>query len=100
MLSVSVMGQTGTDKTPQAKPTEMQTAKVNETDDAAAQRRIFAVSLVTSLAAEARSYRDRALRPRVLARAADALWDADKDAALLLFRRAWEAAEAGDADDL
>ena len=100
MLHLSVVAQTGTDKTPQAKPTEIQTAKMNETDDAAAQRRAFAVSLVTSLAAEARSYRDRALRPRVLARAADALWDADKDAALLLFRRAWEAAEAGDADDL
>src|SRR5258705_2204832 len=100
MLPVSVVAQTGTDKTPPVKPNEIKTAKMNETDDAAAQRRIFAVPLVTSLAAEARSYRDRALRPRVLARAADALGDADKDAALLLFRRAWEAAEAGDADDL
>jgi hypothetical protein len=37
----------------------------------------FAVSLVISLATEARSYSDVALRPRVLARAADVIWDAD-----------------------
>jgi len=35
----------------------------------------------------------------VLARAADALWDADRVTARALFVRAWEAAEAADADD-
>lgn len=60
----------------------------------------FAVSLVISLATEARSYSDVALRPRVLARAADVLWDADNLNARALFKRAWEEAEKGDADDV
>ncbi len=60
----------------------------------------FAVSLVISLATEARSYSDVALRPRVLARAADVLWDADNVNARALFKRAWEEAEKGDADDV
>jgi len=64
-----------------------------------AQRRLFAVSMVISLATEARSFKDLTLRPRVLARAADALWDADRITARALFVRAWEAAEAADADE-
>ena len=64
------------------------------------QRRAFAISLVTSLADETRNYNDRALRPRVLARAADTLWNADSDTARSLFRRAWEAAEKADAEGL
>jgi len=65
-----------------------------------AQRRAFAVSLIISLANEARSYDDLALRPRVLARAGDVLWDADNVTARALFLRAWDAAEAGDADGI
>lgn len=64
------------------------------------QRRAFAISLITSLGDEARNYRDGALRPRVLARAADTLWNADSETARTLFRRAWEAAEKGDAEGL
>lgn len=64
-----------------------------------AQRRIFATSMVISLATEARSYKDLVLRTRVLARAADVLWDADRVTARALFVRAWEAAESADADD-
>lgn len=60
----------------------------------------FAISLVTSLAHDARSYSDLALRPRVLARAADVLWDADNVTARELFKRAWEAAEKGDAEEV
>jgi len=60
----------------------------------------FAVSLVISLATEARSYSDLALRPRVLARAADVIWDADNVNARALFKRAWEEAEQGDADEV
>ncbi|HKY43566.1 MAG TPA: hypothetical protein VJM50_10760 [Pyrinomonadaceae bacterium] len=60
----------------------------------------FAVSLVIALATEARSYTDLALRPRVLARAADVLWDADNVTARALFKRAWEEAEKGDAEDV
>ena len=71
-----------------------------DTNSAEAQRRVFAISLLISLATEARSYKDLALRPRVLARAADALWEADNVTARALFLRAWEAAEAGDAEDV
>lgn len=63
-----------------------------------AQRRIFATSLIISLATEARSYKNLALRARVFAQAADALWEADNATARSLFVRAWEAAEAGDAE--
>ena len=58
----------------------------------------MAVSLLQSLADDSRSFRDQALRARVGARAADALWDTDSEKARNLFRRAWDEAEAGDAE--
>ena len=61
-----------------------------------AQRRAFGVSIIMALTTEAAGYKDLALRARVFARAADALWDADPDTARILFRRAWEAAEKAD----
>jgi hypothetical protein len=73
-------------------------AKVAEPDPAAVERRNVAVSLLTSLADDARGFRDQKLRARVLARTADALWTSEPDRARDLFRRAWEAAETGDAD--
>ena len=60
------------------------------------QRQTFAVAIVMSLADDARSYKDLALRARVLARCADVLWDTDPDGARILLRRAWEAAEKAD----
>lgn len=89
-----------TDKTPQPKTNQSEDTKSTDAEAAELQRRTFAVSLVTSLADEARSYTDLALRPRVLARAADTLWSNDRDAAMVLFRRAWEAAENGDAEEV
>lgn len=80
--------------------TDESKAKLSEAELQEAQRRAFAISLVMSLADEARSYRDLALRPRVLARAADMLWDADSDAARTQFRRAWEAAEKADPEEV
>jgi hypothetical protein len=68
-------------------------------DPMAEARRASAVSLVSSLAEEARAFHDPALRARVQARAADALWDTERERARALFRRAWEAAEAADRDD-
>ncbi|MCA1816725.1 MAG: hypothetical protein LC746_10025 [Acidobacteria bacterium] len=65
-------------------------------DAVAEARRSTAISLVTSLADEARSYRDEILRARVQARAADALWETDQERARALFRRAWDAADLGD----
>jgi hypothetical protein len=54
--------------------------------------------LVTSLADEARSFKDQTRRARVQARAADILWDTDPERARDLFRRAWEAAETVDTE--
>ena len=69
-----------------------------EADAEAAQQRTVAISLVTTLADEARSFKDQTRRARVQARAADVLWDTDPDRARELFRRAWDAAEAADAE--
>jgi hypothetical protein len=93
-FSVPIKAQTTAENKPHAK-----SSKVSEVNSSEVQRRAFAVTLVTSLADEARSYDDMALRARVLARAADTLWDADRDTARVLFRRAWEAAEKGDAEE-
>ena len=67
-------------------------------DAEAVQQRTVAISLVTSLADEARSFKDQTRRARVQARAADVLWDTDPERARELFRRAWEAAETVDAE--
>jgi hypothetical protein len=88
MLSFSIFAQ------------DKEASKTSEDLSLESQRRAFAISLVTSLADETRNYHDGALRPRVLARAADTLWDADRDTARTLFRRAWEAAEKADAEGL
>src|SRR6266511_4322601 len=86
-------------KSTTAKPTgKTKSVKREEADADAAQRRVMAISLLTSLADEVRSFKDEALRARVLARTADALWDTDTERARALFRRAWEAAAAADAD--
>ncbi|HTG91514.1 MAG TPA: hypothetical protein VL866_02910 [Pyrinomonadaceae bacterium] len=85
----------GQQKQPQAaKPKP----KTEEADDEATERRTVAISLVTSLADEARSFKDQTRRARVQARAADILWDTDQERSRDLFRRAWDAAEAADAE--
>jgi hypothetical protein len=65
-------------------------------DPLAESRRTTAVSLVSALADEARSFHDEMLRARVQARAADALWETDQERARSLFRRAWDAADLAD----
>lgn len=67
-------------------------------DPLAEARRVQAISLVNTLADDAQMFRDPLLRSRVQARAADALWDTDRERARLLFRRAWDEAEAADAE--
>ena len=67
-----------------------------EMEDEAAQRRTIAIQLVTTLADEARAFKDQTRRARVQARAADVLWDTDPDRSRELFRRAWDAAVIGD----
>lgn len=73
-------------------------AAVEEPDPLIAQRRLTAIALLTSLADDARSFKDPALRARVQARAADALWTTEPERARDLFHRAWDAAEAGDTE--
>jgi len=100
VLPLSTLAQTIAEKKLHAKASEKETSKVSEADPVEGERRAFAISLVISIANEARSYSDLALRPRVLARSADVLWNADNTTARALFRRAWEAAEKGDAEDV
>jgi hypothetical protein len=97
-LAFSALSQTKTQNRVAAKQAEKRTIDI-AANASEAQRRTFAASMVISLATEARSYKDLALRTRVLARAADALWDTDRTTARALFVRAWEAAETADADD-
>jgi len=64
---------------PQAKKSKTSKPANAEADAEAAQRRAVAISLVTTLADEARSFKDQTRRARVQARAADVLWDTDPD---------------------
>ena len=100
VLSSPTLSQNPAGKALQAKANGEERTNISGPDSMADQRRAFAISLVISLADEARTYSDLALRPRVLARSADALWEADNTTALALFRRAWEAAEKGDAEEV
>src|SRR5215210_673176 len=67
-------------------------------DPLAEMKRTTAVSLVSTLADDARMFRDPALRARVQARSADALWETEREKSVALFRRAWDEAEAADAE--
>ena len=96
-LSAAAYAATIAQTSTQKKPAK---AKSEEVDEAAAQRRTVAISLITTLADEARSFKDQTRRARVLARAADVLWESDPERARELFRRAWDAAEAADAEAL
>lgn len=71
-------------------PLEGNTARLKEA------RLAFAIQVISSLADEARSYKDESLRARVQARAADVLWNVDRERARTLFARAWEAAQIVD----
>jgi hypothetical protein len=84
-------------KSPVATPTETTKSPNNtEAERLRNERRQQARSLLISLATEARSFRDQALRGRTLTRIADLLWAVDNEQSLELFRRAWEAAEIAD----
>lgn len=98
-LPVGIVAQTPPPdrKTPQAKEKEKKKpAKAEEANPLAAQRRTVAISLLTELADEARSYQNLTLRARVQARAADALWESDLEKGRALFRRAWDSANTAD----
>ena len=76
--------------------TKKSKTNTEQADAEAAQQRTVAISLVTTLADDARSFKDQTRRARVQARAADVLWDSDPERARELFRRAWDAAQIVD----
>ncbi|HEY8224328.1 MAG TPA: hypothetical protein VIG25_03550 [Pyrinomonadaceae bacterium] len=103
IVIVSLAGPANTEASQGTNPQKQTKAKTTrpkneEADDDAMQRRTVAISLVNSLADEARSFKDQTRRARVQARAADVLWETDNERSRDLFRRAWEAAEAADAE--
>lgn len=65
----------------------------------AAERKKQAQSLLIALAGEVRSFQDQTLRARLLARIAEALWEADAEQGRSLFIKSWEAADSADASD-
>ncbi|MDQ3667535.1 MAG: hypothetical protein M3410_13345 [Acidobacteriota bacterium] len=96
-LRVNAQAPVPESKSQQAAPKEKKkTSKSEEPNPLALQRRTIAISLLTSLADEARSYQNQTLRARVQARAADALWESDVEKARALLRRAWDAADTAD----
>jgi len=85
-----------------AVPMATPAAKIKETSAAAKarieQKKALGVSLLVSLANDARNYQDQKLRARTLSRIADALWEPDPEQGRALFRKAWDAADAADQD--
>ena len=85
-----------------AAPLATPAAKTKETSAAAKarieQKKALGVSLLVSLANDARNYQDQKLRARTLSRIADALWEPDPEQGRALFRKAWDAADAADQD--
>jgi hypothetical protein len=97
VLRVNAQAPASESKAPQATNTaKKKTTKGEEPNPLALQRRTIAISILTSLADEARSYQNQNLRARVQVRAADALWESDTEKARSLFRRAWDAADIAD----
>lgn len=96
LAPVAIAQNAGEKKSPPAKPVKTKSVKSEESEAVAAQRTLVAVTLLTALADEARSFKDQSLRARVEARAADAFWETDPEKARALFRRAWDEAEAAD----
>ena len=74
-LCLALLASTALAQPKKAKPAS------EDADAEAAQQRTIAISLVTSLADEARSFKDQTRRARVQARAADVLWDTDPERA-------------------
>ncbi|MGH9882034.1 MAG: hypothetical protein ACRD6N_11415, partial [Pyrinomonadaceae bacterium] len=96
LFPVLAHAQVEAEKKPAPKSTQKRSAKPDAANPLDSQRRTVAISLLTSLADEARSYQDQTLRARVQARSADALWDSDVERARALFRRAWDSATVAD----
>lgn len=81
-----------------AKPTGRSKANAAAAKAKLDQQHALALSLLVSLANDARSYPDQKLRARTLSRIADALWEPDPEQGRALFRKAWDAAVVADAE--
>lgn len=101
-LTPAIRGQATSEKPgpqPVAKPAK---STPNSKANAAAakakidEQRALALSLLVSLASDARSFPDQKLRARTLSRIADALWEPDPEQGRALFLRAWDAAVVAD----
>ena len=95
VVVVSAQAPSETRPTP-AKTTAAKNASATDAEEQLRLRRAQARSLLISLASDARTFGDQTLRARSLARIADALWQVDTEQGRLMFRKAWEAAEAAD----
>jgi hypothetical protein len=78
------------------KPADKNKADAAATKAKVDQQKALALSLLVSLANDARSFSDQKLRARTLSRIADALWEPDPEQGRALFRKAWDAAEVAD----
>lgn len=88
-------------QTPAAPAKPAATSKASKANSAAAklkieQQKALGISLLVSLANDARNYSDQTLRARTLSRIADALWEPDPEQGRALLRKAWDAAEVAD----
>ena len=93
--------ETGGSTTASAAPKSTANKKLSAAAKAKAdEQKALALSLLVSLATDARSFPDQTLRARTLARIADALWEPDPDQSRTLFRRAWDAATVADQESL
>jgi len=86
---------------PRAATVPAKSSAKNKADSVATRARIeqqkaLALSLLVSLANDARSFPDQKLRARILSRIADALWEPDPEQGRTLFRKAWDSAEVAD----
>lgn len=99
-ISSTIVAQEASPK-PAEQPSPAKSAVKKKPNSAAArakadEQKALALSLLVSLANDARSFPDQTLRARTLSRIADALWEPDPDQGRALFRRAWDAAAVAD----
>lgn len=98
LLAVSINVTAQTKNANQTKANAADAAKDLEAERLLKERRDNAQALLISLAVDARNFKDASLRARTQARIADALWDVDRERSRNMFRAAWDAAEAADAE--
>ena len=100
VISSSLTGsaQSGSKQTTVSKQRGVEAGSSVENDTARLQadRVAFGVQVISSLADEARLYKDESLSVRIQARAADVLWNADRGRARALLVRAWDTAQVVD----